>query len=177
MLNEITFNFFSGGPWTILNTIGSVIVIGILILNIAICIYCLRRKKSSEKYSISLKENVTDRDISKTSSVISETYSVIKTVDSENMPVKMGITIQSVVIGDYVFVGGGGVNFDAVEEGYTWNCKVMKYDHKKKKWTESLPKYDYQYFDMTSFNDQLVLVGGCDQQNIRSDSFKKMDHR
>ena len=104
---------------------------------------------------------MTDRDIFKNSK--------IKTVDAENMPVKMGITIQSVVIGDYVFVGGGGVNFDAVEEGYTWNCKVMKYDHKKKKWIEPLPKYDYQYFAMTSFNDQLVLVGGCDQQNIRSD--------
>ena len=155
------FYSFSGGPWTILNSIGSVLLFGLLVVTIAICIYCLRRKKSSENYSISFRVNVTNRDISKTSK--------IKTVDAENMPVKVGITIQSVVIGDYVFVGGGGVNFDAVEEGYTWNCKVMKYDHKKKKWTESLPKYDYQYFAMTSFNDQLVLVGGCDRQNIRSD--------
>ena len=136
---------------------------------VTLYIYFLIKKKLFKAYTISSKREVMERDTSETSSIISlsetETNISFKTDDGKSMPVKMGITIQSVVIGDYVFVGGGGVNFDTVEEGYTWNCTVMKYDYKRKKWIEPLPNYDYQYFAMTSFNDHLVLVGGCKQQN------------
>ena len=69
------------------------------------------------------------------------------------MPVKMSITVQSVVIGDFVYVGGGYTSNDY--DG----CIVMKLDLQRDEWTK-LPQYSTKWFAMTSLANQLVLVGG-----------------
>ncbi|XP_064389884.1 uncharacterized protein LOC135337826 isoform X2 [Halichondria panicea] len=70
-----------------------------------------------------------------------------------DMPIKMCSTVQSVVIGDTVYVGGGGVSnsFDM--------CTVVQL--KQDQWTK-LPEYTALWFAMTSLANRLVLVGGCD---------------
>ena len=71
------------------------------------------------------------------------------------MPTKMGITVQSVVVGDFVYIGGG-------DAGKVRDiCTVMKLNIQPEKWTK-LPQYSAMYFAMTSFANQLVLVGGRD---------------
>ncbi len=67
------------------------------------------------------------------------------------MPIKMSTTVQSVVIGDTVYVGGGGGG-DAGND-----CIVMKLKHNH--WTK-LPEYTAKWFAMTLLANQLVLVGG-----------------
>ena len=64
------------------------------------------------------------------------------------MPIKMGATVQSVVIGDTVYVGGGSA--------------VMKLEQDQ--WTK-LPEYTAKRFAMTSLANRLVLVGGQDPRN------------
>ena len=71
------------------------------------------------------------------------------------MPVKMSGTVQSVVIGDFVYVGGGRADNDRDR------CTVMKLDLQRDEWTK-LPQYSVKYFAVTSLANQLVLVGGCD---------------
>ena len=72
------------------------------------------------------------------------------------MPIKMGTTVQSVVIGDTVYVGGG----DAVNGRGA--CTVMKLEQDQ--WTK-LPEYTAKCFAMTSLANRLVLVGGRDPRN------------
>ena len=71
------------------------------------------------------------------------------------MPIKTSGPVQSVVIADFVYVGGGdaGNNRD--------RCTVMKFDLQRDEWTK-LPQYSAKYFAVTSLANQLVLVGGCD---------------
>ncbi len=72
------------------------------------------------------------------------------------MPIKMGRSVQSVVIGDTVYVGGGlAVNDRDM-------CTVMKLEQDQ--WTK-LPEYTAWYFAMTSLANRLVLVGGRDSRN------------
>ena len=71
------------------------------------------------------------------------------------MPIKMGRTVQSVVIGQSVYVGGGEADSDRDK------CTVMKLDLQRNEWTK-LPRYSTKWFAMTSFDNQLVLIGGCD---------------
>ena len=71
------------------------------------------------------------------------------------MPIKMGISIQSVVIGQSLYVGGGGAASDHDM------CTVMKFDLQRNEWTK-LPQYSVKYFAITSFANQLVLTGGRD---------------
>ena len=73
------------------------------------------------------------------------------------MPIKMSSTVQSVVIGDFVYVGGGGAGNDRD------NCTVMKLDLQRDEWTK-LPQYSAKYFAMTSRANELVLVGGNDTE-------------
>ena len=68
----------------------------------------------------------------------------------------MGDSIQSVVIGDTVYVGGGGAGNDR-DSG-----TVMKLEQDQ--WTK-LPEYTAKYFAMTSLANRLVLVGGQDPRN------------
>ena len=72
------------------------------------------------------------------------------------MPIKMSTTVQSVVIGQSVYVGGGDIDNDPDR------CTVMKLDLQRDEWTK-LPQYSVKYFAMTSFANQLVVAGGCDQ--------------
>ena len=65
------------------------------------------------------------------------------------MPIKMGILVQSVVIGDTVYFGGD-------------RCTVMKLEQDQ--WTK-LPEYTARFFAMTSLANRLVLVGGYDPRN------------
>ena len=72
------------------------------------------------------------------------------------MPIEMGTTVQSVVIGDTVYVGGGLAVNDRDA------CTVMKLEQDQ--WTK-LPEYTAMYFAVTSLANRLVLVGGQDTRN------------
>ena len=71
------------------------------------------------------------------------------------MPIGMSGPVQSVVIGDTVYVGGG----DADNRD---NCTAMKLEQDQ--WTK-LPEYSVEYFAMTSLVSRLVLVGGRNPRN------------
>ena len=71
------------------------------------------------------------------------------------MPIKMGGRIQSVVIGQSLYVGGGGAASDHD------SCTVMELDLQRDEWTK-LPRNSAKYFAMTLFDNQLVLIGGYD---------------
>ena len=71
------------------------------------------------------------------------------------MPIKMSTTIQSVVIEDFVYVGGGYTGNDRDD------CTVMKFNTQRDEWTK-LTQYSARYFAMISFASELVLVGGQD---------------
>ena len=75
------------------------------------------------------------------------------------MPIKMSGSVQSVVIGDTVYVGGG----HAVDDRDM--CTVMKFEQDQ--WSELL-KYAVRWFAMTSLANRLVLVGGYDKGNEKS---------
>ena len=68
------------------------------------------------------------------------------------MPIEMGYSVQSVVIGDTVYVGAGGGAGNNRDM-----CTVMKLEQDQ--WTK-LPEYTAKYFAMTSLANRLVLVGG-----------------
>ena len=72
------------------------------------------------------------------------------------MPFVMGNYIQSVEVKGTVYVGGGHVG-----TGSDNDYIVMTYDISTGKWA-SLPPYRTRTFAMTSINNQLVLVGGCE---------------
>ena len=63
------------------------------------------------------------------------------------MPIRMSGAVQSVVIGDCVYVGGGDTDSDRDR------CTVMKLDLQRDEWTK-LPQYSAKYFAMTSFDNQ-----------------------
>ncbi len=70
----------------------------------------------------------------------------------------MGYTVQSVVIGDTVYVGGGRADNICNRDMYT----VIKLEQDQ--WTKLL-QYTAIGFAMTSLDNQLVLVGGLDPRN------------
>ena len=67
------------------------------------------------------------------------------------MPIKTSITIQSVVIKDFLYVSWTGRDHD----------KCMNLDLQRDEWTK-LPQYSAKNSAMTSLANQLVLVGGWD---------------
>ena len=71
------------------------------------------------------------------------------------MPIKMGATVQSVVIGDSVYIGRGDA--DNLDD----SCTVMKLNLQRDEWSK-LPQYSAKFFAMVSLANQLVLVGGLD---------------
>ena len=73
-----------------------------------------------------------------------------------DMPIKMSRSVQSVVIGDTVYVGGGWTDIDRDR------CTVMQLEQDQ--WT-ILPEYTARCFAMTSLANRLVLVGGHDPRN------------
>ena len=72
------------------------------------------------------------------------------------MPIKMGSTVQTVVIGYSVYIGGGNADLNKDR------CTVMKLDLQRNEWAK-LPQYSTRGFAMTSHSNQLVLVGGINQ--------------
>ncbi len=74
------------------------------------------------------------------------------------MPIEMGTLVQSVVIGDTVYVGGGFAYNDRDM------CTVMKLEQDQ--WTK-LPEYTAKFFAMTSIANRIVLVGGRDPRNSK----------
>ena len=74
------------------------------------------------------------------------------------MPIKMGGSVQSVVIGDTVYVGGGEAG------NHRDKCTVMKLEQDQ--WIK-LPQYTAYWFAMTSLANRLVLVGGIDPRNLK----------
>ena len=77
------------------------------------------------------------------------------------MPFGMSNTVQSVAIGNTVYVGGGYADAE-----YN-SCMVMKFDLQQDEWT-TLPQYSARWFAMTSLYNQLLLVGGCDPNTWKS---------
>ena len=76
------------------------------------------------------------------------------------MPIEMGTSVQSVVIGQSVYVGGGDAGNDRDR------CTVMKLDFQRDEWTK-LPQYSAMYFAMSLSANQLVLIGGCDPVTVK----------
>ena len=74
------------------------------------------------------------------------------------MPIKMSSSVQSVVIGDTVYVGGG----NAYEDDH--DRTVMKLEQDQ--WTK-LPVHTAKWFAMTSLANRLVLVGGFYPRNSK----------
>ena len=69
------------------------------------------------------------------------------------MPYSMINSIQAVVIGDNIYVGGG---FNPSNEN---SCTVMVYSLASGSWSK-LPPHETYWFGMSAVNNQLVLVGG-----------------
>ena len=83
----------------------------------------------------------------------------------------MATTVQSVVIGNTVYVGGG----DEYNHLDTCKCTIMKFDLEGDDWSK-LPQYNAEYFAMTSFANQLVLVGGYNPvKKERTDEIAALD--
>ena len=77
-----------------------------------------------------------------------------------DMPFGMHDYVQSVVVEGIVYVGGGYAG-----TGSNSNC-IVTYDISTGKWA-TLPPYRVRAFAMTAINNQLVLVGGAEQDNNR----------
>ncbi len=80
----------------------------------------------------------------------------LKWKEGRSLPIGMSYKVQSLVIDDTVYVGGGEAGNDRD------NCTVMKLEQGQ--WTK-LPEYTAQHFAMTSLANRLVLVGGNDSKN------------
>ena len=80
------------------------------------------------------------------------------------MPFAMSDSIQAVVIGEDVYVGGGYSNFKS--RGRT----VMVYSIHTGLW-RTLPPYMTWYFGMVAANNQLILVGGIDLSTNKATNF------
>ena len=72
------------------------------------------------------------------------------------MPFGTSYNVETVVIGDTVYVGGGDAGNDRDR------CTVMKLEQDQ--WTK-LQQYTFEFFAMTSLANRLVLVGGWDRRN------------
>ena len=88
-----------------------------------------------------------------TTRVETSTHSEVE--ERERHAVEMGNTVQSVVIGQSVYVGEGGAGNSRDM------CTVMKLDLQRDEWTK-LPQYSAEFFAMTSHANQLVMMGGRD---------------
>lgn len=80
-----------------------------------------------------------------------------------DVPIKMWNAVQSVVIGNQIYVGGG-ISGNAED-----CCTVMKYDIAKNSWTILL-HYGLTEFAMLCYFDKLALVGGCNSVTRKDSS-------
>ena len=77
-----------------------------------------------------------------------------------DMPLRKGGYIQSVMVQQKVYIGGENNSFNSHENDH----KVMEYDILSGKWS-TLPPYRACDFGMVKINNQLVLVGGLEQDS------------
>ena len=80
----------------------------------------------------------------------------IKWIIGPDMPFGLSAHIQSVLVQGLLYVGGGRADYVHQE------CMVMAFHIQSRKWHE-LPPYIARRFAMAVVNDQLVVVGGCNQ--------------
>ena len=78
----------------------------------------------------------------------------LKWKQGRDMPYRMSTTIQAIVIGDNVYIGGGYTLISLVN-----CCTVMVYSLASGSWSK-LPPHETQWFGMAAVNNELVLVGG-----------------
>ena len=79
----------------------------------------------------------------------------LKWRQGKDMPFGMGYTVQSVVLVNKLYIGGGSAGSERDD------CKVMVYDIQRDTYS-TLPQYNAYGFAMTALNNQLVLAGGRD---------------
>ena len=84
--------------------------------------------------------------------------------EGKDMPFDMSSSIQAVVIGNNVYVGGGYST-----RGNSFKAIVMVYSLYTGSWSTLLP-YRNKYFGMAAVNNQLVLVGGSGCYHYASNS-------
>ena len=94
-----------------------------------------------------------------------------------DMPFAMSAKIQSVLIQDTLYIGGGDTDYGS-NNGY----RVMTYDISAGKWA-TLPPYSTHFFAMTVINNQLLSVGGMGRDcnfskvlGVWSEDSKKWTH-
>ena len=75
------------------------------------------------------------------------------------MPYSMSSTIQTIVIGDNIYIGGGATLSN--ENTYT----VIVYSLASGSWSK-LPPHETQWFGMAAVNNQLILVGGVSTKAV-----------
>ena len=78
------------------------------------------------------------------------------------MPYGMKGYIQSVILHELIYVGGG---YTGTGKGYV----IMFYNIHSKNWHQ-LPPYEARDFTMAAINNQLVLVGGWDKRFVESNT-------
>ena len=77
------------------------------------------------------------------------------------MPFAMSDFIQSVLVQETVYFGGGDA--DPLDRSHI----VLAYNTSTGNWTE-LPCYKTRYFGMTKINNKLIIVGGWEGTRVRS---------
>lgn len=75
------------------------------------------------------------------------------------MPFGMTDYVQSVLVQEKVYIGGGRVNINFSDKSFV----VMEYDTVSGKW-DLLPSYSKCDFTMAVISQQLVLIGGSDEE-------------
>ena len=86
------------------------------------------------------------------------------------MPFAMTYFIQSVLVQETVYFGGGDadpIDRDHIVHPMDTRFIVLAYNTTTGNWTE-LPRYKTCYFGMTKINNQLIIVGGWEGIGVRS---------
>ena len=91
----------------------------------------------------------------------------------KDMPFMMSYYPDIAVLKEIVYVGGGGLPI--VNMG-TETHTVMMYDIQRDNW-KMLPPYSFYWFSLTVLNDQLVLVGGVDEDDERTNKLGVLDDK
>ena len=87
----------------------------------------------------------------------------------QDMPYEMNYHPGAVVLRGKVYVGGGSTDFAK-------SNTVMVYNIQRDNWS-MLPQYSYKWFTMGMVNGQLILVGGVDPDNKRTNELGVWNER
>ncbi len=83
--------------------------------------------------------------------------------DGQSMPYRMGGYIQSVIIQDTIYIGGGSVSHSTSSANFI----VMAYNMRSQKW-HKLQSYGTSGFSLVAINEQPAVVGGVDKRHCAS---------